>query len=244
MFCTVHWDYLFSSIVALFLFNHNRLSFYDKPVFLVLEVSGVSGCTHQDGPLQVGVDAAEHELAHDGGDGGEDQSATQDPCGRHVVCQGAGLGRDTRNWAANPCRDSGRLSTHEGTRKVHVLDCQQLNQHKDKRGSGSAELLTWEDTIEDLQFVGVLPPQTQDVVLPADHLAEDQHDGDCRQADEQEQRVGTLHHIQPLLVAHHLEGRRDRQSGGLQQRSETSQRLLTGQCCKAKAPTCMTVTAP
>lgn len=62
---------------------------------------------HQDGPLQVGVDAAEHELAHNGGDGGEDQSATQDPGGRHVVRQRGGLRRDTGNWAANPCGDGG-----------------------------------------------------------------------------------------------------------------------------------------
>ncbi len=65
-----------------------------------------SGCTHQDGPLQIGVDTAKHELPHNSGDGWEDQSATQDPCGRHVVRQGAGLCRDTRNWAANPCRDA------------------------------------------------------------------------------------------------------------------------------------------
>ncbi|TNN33864.1 hypothetical protein EYF80_055971 [Liparis tanakae] len=48
--------------------------------------------------------------------------------------------------------------------------------------------------------------RAQHVVLPADHLAEDQHDGDGGQADEQEQRVGPLHHVQPLLVAHHLQG--------------------------------------
>lgn len=70
-------------------------------------------------------------------------------------------------------------------------------------------VLTWEDAVEDLQFVGVLPPQPQDVVLPADHLAEDQHDRDGGQADEQEQRVGPLHNIQALLMAHHLESRGD-----------------------------------
>lgn len=36
---------------------------------------------YQDGPLQIGVDTAEHELAHDGGDGGKHQRATQDPSG-------------------------------------------------------------------------------------------------------------------------------------------------------------------
>lgn len=36
---------------------------------------------YQDGPLQVGVDAAEHELAHDGGDGGKHQRSAQDPSG-------------------------------------------------------------------------------------------------------------------------------------------------------------------
>lgn len=60
---------------------------------------------HQDGPLQVWVDAAEHKFAHDGGDGGEDQSATQDPGGRHMVRQRRGLSRDTGNWAANPLGD-------------------------------------------------------------------------------------------------------------------------------------------
>lgn len=79
--------------------------------------------------------------------------------------------------------------------------------------TGSPASRTWKDAVEDLQFVGVLPPQAQDVVLPADHLAQDQHDGDGGQADEEEERVGPLHHIQPLLVAHHLDGRRDGQSG-------------------------------
>lgn len=76
-------------------------------------------CTHQDGPLQVGVDTAEHELPHDGGDGGEDQGAAQDPCGRHVVRQGAGLCWDTRNWAANPCRDA----QTDGREPVETHDC-------------------------------------------------------------------------------------------------------------------------
>lgn len=88
-------------------------------------------------------------------------------------------------------------------------------------------VLTWEDAVEDLQFVRVLPPQTQDVVLPADHLAEDQHDGDGGQANEQEQRVGPLHNVQALLMAHHLESRRDGQNGKLQQRSETDRLLLS-----------------
>lgn len=77
-------------------------------------------------------------------------------------------------------------------------------------------VLTREDAVEDLQLVGVLPPQTQDVVLPADHLAQDQHDGDGGQANEQEQRVGPLHDIQPLLMAHHLDGRRDSEDGKVQ----------------------------
>lgn len=68
--------------------------------------------------------------------------------------------------------------------------------------------LTWEDAVEDLQFVRVLPPQTQDVVLPADHLAEDQHDRDGGQANEQEEGVSPLHDIQPLFMAHHLDSRR------------------------------------
>lgn len=45
-------------------------------VHLKCPLDGHKGDTSQDGPLQVGVDAAEHELPHDGGDGGEDQSAT------------------------------------------------------------------------------------------------------------------------------------------------------------------------
>lgn len=56
----------------------------ESPAELLLqsgESYGESGWTHQDGPLQVRVDAAEHELPHDGGNGGEDQGAAQDPCG-------------------------------------------------------------------------------------------------------------------------------------------------------------------
>lgn len=64
--------------------------------------------------------------------------------------------------------------------------------------------LTWKYAVEYLQFVRVLPPQTQDVVLPADHLAKDQHDWDGGQTNEQEQRVSPLHNIQALLMAHHL----------------------------------------
>lgn len=92
-------------------------------------------------------------------------------------------------------------------------------------------VLTREDAVEDLQLVGVLPPQTQDVVFPADHLAEDQHDGDGGQADEQEQRVGPLHDIQPLLMAHHLDGRQDSQNGKVQLGSEAGQLLLNGYGC-------------
>lgn len=40
---------------------------------------------YQDGPLQIGVDTAEHELAHDGGDGGKHQRATQDPSGWYMI---------------------------------------------------------------------------------------------------------------------------------------------------------------
>lgn len=82
-------------------------------------------------------------------------------------------------------------------------------------------VLTWEDAVEDLQFVRVLSPQTQDIVLPADHLAEDQHDRDGGQANEQEQRVGPLHNVQALLMAHHLESRGDGQNGKVLRRSQT-----------------------
>lgn len=75
-----------------------------------------------------------------------------------------------------------------------------------------AEQPTWEDAVEDLQLVGVLPPQTQDVVLPADHLPQDQHDRDGGQADEQEERVGPLHHVKALLMAHHLYSRQSQYS--------------------------------
>lgn len=73
--------------------------------------------------------------------------------------------------------------------------------------------LTWEDAVEDLQFVRVLPPQAQDVVLPADHLAENEHDGDGGQPDEEEQRVSPLHNIQALLMADYLDTRGDNQNG-------------------------------
>ena len=48
-------------------------------------------------------------------------------------------------------------------------------------------------------------PQPQQVVFPADHLTQDQHDGDGGQAHQEEQRVGSLHHIQALLMTHHLD---------------------------------------
>lgn len=49
-------------------------------------------------------------------------------------------------------------------------------------------------------------PHAHHVVLPANHLAQDQHDGDGGQTHEQEQWVGTLHHVQALFVAHYLQG--------------------------------------
>lgn len=75
------------------------------------------------------------------------------------------------------------------------------------RNAKQISLRTWKDAVENLKFVGVLPPQAQDVVFPADHFAKDQHDGNCGQSDEQEERVRPLHHIQTLLVTHHLDGR-------------------------------------
>lgn len=139
-------------------------------VLLLFEVDfegsldGHEGDSSQDGPLQVGVDAAEHEFAYDGCDGRENECSTQDPRGRDVIGQRTGFGWDPRHRATD----------------------------------------TWEYTVEDLQFVGVLPPQSQHVVLPADHLPQDEHDGDGGQPDEEEQRVSSLHHIQALLMAHHL----------------------------------------
>ena len=60
----------------------------------------LQGCTDQDSPLQVGVDAAEHEFPHDGGDGGEYQGATQDARSGHVVRKRVGLRWDAGHWAA------------------------------------------------------------------------------------------------------------------------------------------------
>lgn len=67
-----------------------------------------------------------------------------------------------------------------------------------QRGS---ELVTRE---EKLQLGGVLLPQPDHVVLPPDHLSQDQNDWYSRQTHEQEQGVGPLHDIQPLLVSNHL----------------------------------------
>lgn len=55
----------------------------------------------QNGPLKIWVDAAEHQFPHDGGDGGEDEGAAQNACGRHVIGQRTGLRRDPRHWAAD-----------------------------------------------------------------------------------------------------------------------------------------------
>lgn len=63
---------------------------------------------------------------------------------------------------------------------------------------------TWEDAVEDLQLVGILPPQTQHVVLPADHLSQNEHDWNGGQSDKKEQWIGPLHHVQPFLMANHL----------------------------------------
>ncbi len=57
--------------------------------------------SYQNGPLKIWVDAAEHQFPHDGGDGGEDEGAAQNACGRHVIGQRTGLRRDPRHWAAD-----------------------------------------------------------------------------------------------------------------------------------------------
>ncbi|CAN7990803.1 unnamed protein product, partial [Ixodes hexagonus] len=53
----------------------------------------------------------------------------------------------------------------------------------------------------------VPPPEPQQVVLPAHHACEHEHDGNAGQADEQEERVGLFHDAQALLVAQHLHHR-------------------------------------
>lgn len=71
----------------------------DRNTFLTFsEVS-----SYQNGPLKVGVDAAEHQFAHDGGDGGEHEGSAQDPCGRHVISEWTGLCRDPRDGTTNTC---------------------------------------------------------------------------------------------------------------------------------------------
>ena len=48
-------------------------------------------------------------------------------------------------------------------------------------------------------------PQSEDVVFPPDHLTEDEHHRDCRETNEEEERISLLHHIQALLVSEYLE---------------------------------------
>ena len=54
------------------------------------------------------------------------------------------------------------------------------------------------------QLGAVLSPQPKDEVFPANHLRQNETDGHHRQANEQEQRIGSLHYTQALLVTKHL----------------------------------------
>lgn len=60
---------------------------------------------------------------------------------------------------------------------------------------------TWLETT----LVGESLPQPHYIILPADHLSQDQHHRDGGETHQQEQRVSSLHHKQPLLMSHNLQ---------------------------------------
>lgn len=63
----------------------------------------------------------------------------------------------------------------------------------------------WNLTRDNAIKLGRVPlPHAHHVVLPANHLAQDQHDRNGGQTHEQEQRVCALHHVQALFVAYYL----------------------------------------
>lgn len=62
-------------------------------------------------------------------------------------------------------------------------------------------LYTWWE----ITFVGVSLPQPHYIILPANHLSQDQHHRDGGETHQQEQRVSSLHHIQPLLMSDNLQ---------------------------------------
>ena len=62
-------------------------------------------------------------------------------------------------------------------------------------------LTSREEVANKSEFGEIVAPETEDVVLPAYHLTEDKHHRNCGKADEQEERVGLLHHVQTLFMS-------------------------------------------
>ena len=62
-----------------------------------------------------------------------------------------------------------------------------------------------QEVTDEGQFARVLAPQPEDVVFPPHHLTEDEHHRDGGKADEKEEGIGFLHHVQSLLVSENLE---------------------------------------
>lgn len=87
-------------------------------------------------------------------------------------------------------------------------------------------------------FVGVSLPHSHDVVFPADHLAQDQDHRDGGQAHQEEEGVGSLHHIQTLLMTYDLKSHEKNLRPPQQLRTRLYNPLAP------HTHTCMTVTAP
>lgn len=101
--------------------------------------------------------------------------------------------------------------------------------------------LTWEDAVEDLQFIGILPPQTQHIVLPTYHLSQNKHDWDGGQPDKEEQWISPFHHVQPLLMANHLAKQKPQSRLNLAHSPPECEFKTGVSLCVL---TCITVTAP
>ena len=70
--------------------------------------------------------------------------------------------------------------------------------------SGMNSVTIWPEVVDKGQFGRVFTPQSQDIVFPSNHLAKNEHDRDCRKANQQEKWVRSLHHIKAFFVAQHL----------------------------------------
>ncbi len=115
--------------------------------------------------LKVGIDALKEQLAHNGGNGGQNEPATDGTRERDRI----GVGR---------VRDGGRA------RQILIR-------------AGQYE-------IEERQLGGMLSPELEQRVLPANQATQHEHHGYGGQSDEHYERIGLLHHVEALLVAENL----------------------------------------